>query len=264
MSPDRRTSRYGPRVRKRLGKPGTIASLALVLAAGVITPVAAAAHATAERTPSAGTANGGGGDCKPSHDPRSTAAGNGGDGGDHGCVGPSGPPGPPGPTGPAGPPGATGPVGPTGPSGPPGATGPVGPSGPTGPMGPSGPPGPCSDIDAQQDSSDFELRAVLTGGRTYAGIRDLRSSTAQPFLWTDLSTHDGYPPGACGVSINAHSQGNAFPIDIDVVTTAGRVWETTCTENNNDRPATLTCTAPWTQVNRQPTPSATNGGAVVP
>ncbi|WBO68516.1 hypothetical protein [Streptomyces camelliae] len=251
MSPDPRTSHFGPLARDRFKKAGMLASLTVVLAAGVLTPAAAAARAMSDRAPSV-QRYGGDDECKPSHHKTAATAA----GGDHGknCKG------------------ATGPTGPTGPRGATGPTGPTGPRGETGAPGPTGPTGPCTDIDAQQDSSDFELRAAVSGGRTYAGVRDLRMNELHNFLWTDLSTHTGYPSGPvqgtpCGVSINAHNQGNQ-PIRIDVITTTGQIWETTCTENNRTHPATLDCgtatSNPWVEVNRQPAPMQTNGGTVVP
>ncbi|MFJ5304007.1 hypothetical protein ACIQBL_15295, partial [Streptomyces sp. NPDC088350] len=171
----------------------------------------------------------------------------------------------------------TGPTGPTGATGTPGTNGQTGPTGPTGATGATGATGPCSDIDADQDSNDFELRVALTGGITYAGIHDLRGNTPRNFLWTDLSTHPGYPAGGldtgghnvgfvCGVSINGHSSNAGQPIKFDVMTTTGQVWETTCVEVNSTNPATLNCNdslgAPnlWTKVTLQPSPAVTNSG----
>ncbi|MFI6353231.1 hypothetical protein ACIBJF_11335 [Streptomyces sp. NPDC050743] len=102
---------------------------------------------------------------------------------------------------------------------------------PHGPQGATGAAGPCADIDAQQDSADFELRAAVKPGvpfpHTFVGIRDLRGNDANPPLrWTDLSGLPGYPNGtsdmtgvACGVSINGHSASgnNQNPIKIDII-----------------------------------------------
>jgi hypothetical protein len=236
-------SLLGPVARHRCKQAGMVASLAVVLAAGVISPAAAAArsvtdYARAEATPS------GGDKCKPSHHkPRAGEAVT-----NDQCKGPTGPR------------GATGPKGTTGATGATGAT------------------GPCSDIDAYQVADDFELRVALSGGRTYAGIRDLRATEPHDFLWTDLSLHAGYPAGqddangrtvgfACGASINTHSENDSDPIKIDVITTVGGVWETTCAANVNTHPATLDCGIvppnPWVLVNRQPAANQTNGGTVV-
>jgi len=251
MSPEFRTSPLGPLARNRFRKAGMVASLALALAAGAAGPATAAARSMTEHVNAA--AGNGGGDCKPHHHHKSQATEAGGK--DH-CKGP------------------TGPTGPTGPKGDKGDTGPAGPTGPKGDQGPVGPTGaaaPCSDIDAQQDSNNFELRAALTGGKTYAGIHDLRGTTPRNFLWTDLSTHANYPAGdaaglPCGVAINGHSANTGAPIKIDVMTTTGQVWETTCVEVNSTNPATLNCNNsagapnPWTKLTLQPSPGVTNGG----
>ena len=283
MNPEFPTSSpLGPLARDRFRKAGMVASLALVLAAGVAAPATAAARSVTDR-PRAAAGNGGD-HCKPNHHHKSrvTEAGGKGD-----CKGPTGPTGPKGPKGDKGATGATGPTGPTGPTGHTGATGTqgvtgatgaTGPTGPTGATGATGAPGPCADIDAQQDSHNFELRVALTGGLTYAGIHDLTGSGTHPFLWTDLSTHANYPAGGldtdgrnvgfvCGVAVNGHSSNSGEPIKFDVMTTTGQVWETTCVAVNSSQPdATLNCNdslgapIPWTKVTRQPSPGAVNGG----
>ncbi|MET7488808.1 hypothetical protein [Streptomyces sp. NPDC005538] len=256
-SPEFRTAALGPLARDRFKKAGMVASLGLVLAAGAVDPAAAAARSVTDGAPAA---TGHGGDhCKPGHHHKTAATEAGGKGD---CKGP---------TGPTGPKGATGATGPTGPAGVTGPTGPTGPQGDHGSTGPTGATGPCSDIDAQQDSNNFELRVALTGGHTYAGIHDLRGTNARPFLWTDLSTHANYPAGGavglpCGVAINGHSANTGAPIKFDVMTTTGQVWETTCVEVNSTNPATLNCNnamgvpIPWTKVTLQPSPGAVNGG----
>ncbi|MGW0998538.1 hypothetical protein ACWD5V_35755 [Streptomyces sp. NPDC002523] len=275
MSPENRTARLlGPLARTSFKKAGTLASFAVVMAVGLVGPAAAAA----QNMSSHGSVQGGGDKCKSSH--RSAELGGGG-GGERGCTGPTGPTGPrgktgpTGPTGPAGETGATGPTGPTGENGENGATGATGPTGPTGPTGgngktgatgptgPTGSTGPCSDIDATQDSSNFELRGALTGGITYAGIRDTRTNVDHTLRWTDLSGRLFYPSGGaagvpCGVSVNQHAQSD--PITIDVVTTTGQVWEIDCTQVQllgDPTPASLTCAASWNQLNT-PLPGAIN------
>ncbi|MFD8739640.1 hypothetical protein ACFV06_32680 [Streptomyces sp. NPDC059618] len=112
----------------------------------------------------------------------------------------------------------------------------------------------------------------MTGGKAYAGIRDQRSSETQNFLWTDLSTHAGYPAGGaaglpCGISVNGHGQTAANPLKFDIVTTTGQVWETTCQARTSTHPATLLCTdannvaIPWTPVTLQPSSNAVNSGS---
>ncbi|MDQ0990899.1 hypothetical protein [Streptomyces sp. V3I7] len=243
MSPEHRTtSLLGPLARDRFKKAGMLTSLALVLAAGVVSPAAAAARSMPDGH--APVARHYGGDhCKEDKPGKSLldsrAEAGGGDGKDE-CKGATG---------------ATGPKGNTG------ATGATGDTGPKGDTGGTGPAGPCSDIDASQDSNDFELRAVLTGGRTYAGIRDLTTATPGPYLWTDLSNKTNYPQDACAVSIAQHAQGMQVEGDlrVNVVTTAGVVWENTCQVVTSNR--TLNCNDPsWHRVTLQPAPGAINGG----
>ncbi|MFF1438603.1 hypothetical protein [Streptomyces sp. NPDC058295] len=360
-------SLLGPVARHRCKRAGMVASLAVIVAAGVISPAAAAARSVTDRVqaelPSAGDK------CKPGHHkpdhhkPRAIEAG-----GKDKCKGPTGPTGPKGPKGPKGDHGATGATGPTGPKGSTGATGadgldgadgadgvdgvtgPTGPkghtgpkgstgadgidgvtgatgadgvdgatgatgatgadgvdgatgatgatgtdgatgatgatgadgvdgaTGPTGATGATGATGPCSDIDAAQDSDNFELRVALTGGSTFAGIHDLRGVAPRPFLWTDLSTHANYPAGGvdadgrdvgfvCGAAVNGHNANTGNPIKFDVVTTTGQVWETTCVAVGGTNPATLNCNDaagvpnPWTKVNLQPLATVINGGS---
>jgi hypothetical protein len=138
-----------------------------------------------------------------------------------------------GPTGPAGPPGPKGDTGPQGPAGPQGDVGPRGPEGPQGEVGPEGPqgdPGPCSDIDSYAPSASEEFSAVLTGGRAYAGRRDITPNPPQGvYAWEDLTDDDlpdgrpnNFPDDACAISISAQGD-DAW---IKVVTTDGAVWET--------------------------------------
>ncbi|MEU9268041.1 hypothetical protein AB0E04_21670 [Streptomyces sp. NPDC048251] len=115
-------SLLGPVARHRCKRAGMVASLAVILAAGVISPAAAAARSVTDRVqaelPSPG------GKCKPGHHkpdhhkPRAVEAG-----GKDKCKGPTGPTGPKGPKGPKGDHGVTGATGPTGPTGATGATG---------------------------------------------------------------------------------------------------------------------------------------------
>jgi len=241
MSPEYRTrSLLGPLARDRFKKAGMTASLALVLAASVSSPAVAAARGTGDHATGASRYSSGGKDkCKqqgPHRVTLSTAQG-----GKDNCQGP------------------TGPTGPTGPIGPTGATGPTGPQGNTGPTGTAA---PCSDIDALQNQGAFELRAALTTGRYYAGIRDLRGSTpAPPFLWTDLSGRTGYPDSAatgfaCGASVNA--QQATERIKFDLITTIGTVYEIRCDQVLSTTPATLSCDDAWTQLLNTPTTGAVN------
>ncbi|WP_329299631.1 hypothetical protein OG410_15235 [Streptomyces sp. NBC_00659] len=243
MNPESRTARLlGPPARGRFKRAGVVASLALVTASGVVGPATPADLTPSDRTAAAPDGSDG---CRP-HRP---------------CRGPRGPRGATGPAGPQGPPGQTGATGATGATGPQGETGPVGPT------------GPCVGIDAAQESADFEIRLALTGGRTYAGIRDQRAGEQQTLLWTDLSARPDYPAGGaaglpCDVTVNAHNRSETVKrIKFDVITTTGQVWEAACVAFTTTHPATLNCAdrtglpKPWILVARQPTPDALNGGA---
>ncbi|MEW2116105.1 hypothetical protein AB0945_13075 [Streptomyces sp. NPDC005474] len=258
MSPEYRTrSLLGPLARDRFKKAGMTASLALVLAASVASPAAAAARGMGDHAGGASRYSSGGKDnCKQQQGPKHRDALSTTQGGKDKCQRP---------TGPTGPKGATGATGPTGPQGQPGVTGPTGPQGVTGPQGNTGATGtaaPCSDIDAQQNRGAFELRAALTNGIYYAGIRDLRGSTpAPPFLWTDLSGRTGYPDSAvtgfaCGASVNAQQAGER--IKFDLITTIGTVYEIRCDQVLSTSPATLSCDNAWTQLLNTPVMGANN------
>ncbi|PIM73439.1 hypothetical protein CTU88_06655 [Streptomyces sp. JV178] len=90
-------------------------------------------------------------------------------------------------------------------------------------------------------------------------------------LWTDLSTHEGYPAGGapgvpCAAAVGEHPTSGG--IQFDLITTTGRVYEITCTfDNNGSDPAILQCGTPtgndWVEMNRRPAPNAVNGGTVV-
>ncbi|MFD9083004.1 hypothetical protein ACFYYM_22905 [Streptomyces erythrochromogenes] len=108
-----------------------------------------------------------------------------------------------------------------------------------GPAGPQGPPGPCVDIDTvgvPGSMSGAEYSAALTRGRTYVGYR---SAPTGAYAWKDLTNYrqtPGYPRNACGVSVKV-----ADRVYVKVLTTAGTVFETSCT-------LTLTCTLGWAAV----------------
>ncbi|MEK0099978.1 collagen-like protein [Streptomyces sp. A475] len=143
MRPDYGTgTTLGPLPRRARWKTGgTIASLALVLAAGVAGPAAATAQGVhAARVTGTSRHGDGGGECRDGvhHDnPKRHPLGLGGDNGDCG----TGATGATGATGPKGDPGATGPRGDTGLQGIPGPKGDTGPTGSTGATGGQGEPG---------------------------------------------------------------------------------------------------------------------------
>ncbi|MEV7556363.1 hypothetical protein [Streptomyces sp. NPDC089795] len=276
MTPENRPGpRLGPLPRRSGWMAGsTLASLALVLV-GVASPAVAAAQSmqAAETVTTATSA--GGGDCKADKGrqdrPRSGAIGaaDGHDECDKGKQGPPGPPGPRGPKGDTGPAGATGATGATGNDGAPGATGATGATGNDGAPGATGATGAtgaseCLDIDAIWDNNAREFRATLPGdGNAYAGIRRLAGPNAGTWVWYDLTTNPTgrFPDGACGISIG--HQANV--LDIDVVTTAGVIWETTCTVNEGA--GTLTCGGVWAPLTLQPDandPDLRRGAAPAP
>ncbi|WP_037618792.1 collagen-like protein [Streptomyces aureus] len=252
MNPESRTARPpGPSARGRLKRAGVVASLALAMASGVVGPATPAdlggASGRAQAAPDSPNGPGGPDRCRPRRLDDRVTAGEPSDG-VRGCRGPRGPR------------GETGPAGPQGPTG------------PSGPRGETGPTGPCVGIDAAQESEDFEIRLALTGGRTYAGIRDQWTGEKQTFLWTDLSARPDYPAGGaaglpCDVAVNAHNRSTTVRrIKFDVITTTGQVWEAACVAFTTTHPATLNCAdrtgrpKPWILVARQPTPGTVNGG----
>ncbi|MFF3610533.1 hypothetical protein [Streptomyces sp. NPDC002580] len=128
--------------------------------------------------------------------------------------------------------------------------------------GATGAPGARADIDAAQDVNSCGVRAALTGGRTFAGVRDRRVNESQNFVWTNLSTHPGHPLNTvtgvlpCAAAVNAH--GGDDLIKFDVITGTGQVRETGCLAVTNTHPVTLNCDStnntpiPWTLVTNQP------------
>ncbi|MEV6582151.1 hypothetical protein AB0M92_28730 [Streptomyces sp. NPDC051582] len=178
--------------------------------------------------------------------------------GSTGATGPTGPAtgvtGPTGPTGSMGIPGLTGSTGATGSTGP---TGPTGATGATGPTGARGASGQCFDVDSIRPAASREVKAVLSETITYAGIRDLTPNRTN-WRWYDLTdTGETYPTDACAVSVS--SQANI--VNIEVLTTGGDIWETTCTIDPGT-PDALVCNEVWTQANPQPAPGA--NGVVTP
>ncbi|MBW8740753.1 MAG: hypothetical protein JF621_27815 [Streptomyces turgidiscabies] len=260
MSPEYRTrSLLGPLARDRFKKAGMTASLALVLAASVASPAAAAVRGMGDHATGASRYSSGGKDKCKQQGPKHRVTLSPAQGGKDKCQGPTGPTGPKGATAATGATGAQGQTGATGPTGP---TGPQGVTGPQGNTGATGTAAPCSDIDAHQNRGAFELRAALTNGRYYAGIRDLRGSTpAPPFLWTDLTDRTGYPDSAatgfaCGASVNAQQASER--IKFDLITTIGTVYEIRCDQVLSTSRATLSCDDAWTQLLNTPTTGAVN------
>ncbi|MET9380468.1 hypothetical protein ABZY09_05110 [Streptomyces sp. NPDC002928] len=115
------------------------ASLALVMAAGTVSPAAATARGMADHATA--TVGYGGDKCRAGTQ-KSLASEADSKGGCKGPTGPTGPRGPKGPKGDKGPKGSKGDKGPKGDKGHKGDKGPKGDRGPTGPRGPQGPTGP--------------------------------------------------------------------------------------------------------------------------
>ncbi|MEU4359861.1 hypothetical protein [Streptomyces virginiae] len=84
--------------------------------------------------------------------------------------------------------------------------------------------------------SGAEYSAALSRGRTYVGYRSAPTGAG---AWKDLTSNrqtPGYPRNACGVAVKV-----ADRVYVKVLTTAGAVFETSCT-------LTLTCTRGWAAV----------------
>ncbi|MER5714766.1 hypothetical protein [Streptomyces sp. NPDC002132] len=138
--------------------------------------------------------------------------------------------------------------------------------GQTGPAAPGGARVPCSDIDALRAEAGVEYRGVLTGGRYYAGVRDIAGDGDRPMLWTDLTGNEGYPTGnkgsglPCAAAVSGLAETDT--VAFDVLTTTGRVYEITCTREINDSDASvLDCTGQvWAEVSLRPRKGALNSG----
>ncbi|MGW0393868.1 hypothetical protein ACWDYJ_23815 [Streptomyces sp. NPDC003042] len=113
-------------------------------------------------------------------------------------------------------------------------------------------------------ASPLELRAVITDGVTYAGIRNAFQGSVQWHNLTDPMAHPNYPSTACGVAIS--TSGTA--VTVEVSTTDGQVWQTWCNmDTTNPTIPELDCVndpddetdnfaGPWTHLEPDPTPAA--------
>lgn len=129
--------------------------------------------------------------------------------------------------------------------------------GPTGATGPTGPVGPCVDISTSWDEEEVKYKAVLApNGTAWAGVYDfdadnLPAPGIQPaFTWYNLSTPSTtYPSNPCGITIAE----TANTVIVEVVTTTGQVYETTCDVDRGE-PDLLDCPTPrvWTPAIPQP------------
>ncbi|MFD9302702.1 hypothetical protein ACFWCB_08440 [Streptomyces sp. NPDC060048] len=108
-------------------------------------------------------------------------------------------------------------------------------------------------MDAIRPAASREVKAVLSDTITYAGIRDLTGpGSPTPWRWYDLTdTGETYPTDACAVSVS--SQANI--VNIEVLTTAGEIYETQCTINPGT-PDALVCNEVWAAAAPQPAAGA--------
>ncbi|MBT2452914.1 collagen-like protein [Streptomyces sp. ISL-43] len=210
MNPDTRAGRrLGPLPRRaewRVG--GTIASLALVLAAGVVSPVASAAHSVGERV-SASSETGPSDRCKHRPDRGGTDKCK---KGPKGAKGPTGPTGPTGSQGDPGTPGATGPTGPTGPAGATGATGSQGVSGGAGATGPTGAPGVNGATGATgpagaPGATGATGPAGPTGATSPISITETLGNVVQPAPGSSATSSADCPDGQGAVSVGWQTNG---------------------------------------------------------
>ncbi|WP_405978935.1 hypothetical protein [Streptomyces sp. NBC_00158] len=103
------------------------------------------------------------------------------------------------------------------------------------------------------DESEVKYKAVLLpNGTALAGVYDFNANnpTQPAFTWYNLSGNStGYPPNPCGITIA--ETGN--DVIVEVVTTTGEIYETTCTVARGE-PDLLVCptTRIWTAAVPQP------------
>jgi hypothetical protein len=106
---------------------------------------------------------------------------------------------------------------------------------------------------------DAQETAASKNGKVLIGVQKLDpapSPAGSGFTWTDLSTHPGFPGGACGVADVVHGK----DLIIKMITSTGDVWETSCGINGagdldcNQR--TGGAANPWVKVATQPAPAS--------
>ncbi|CAL9600553.1 hypothetical protein SUDANB105_05414 [Streptomyces sp. enrichment culture] len=112
-----------------------------------------------------------------------------------------------------------------------------------GEQGPPGPPGPCVSIDSYNRDSQQFTGVVDPDGDISVGSRSLQP-TPGAYTWSDLSDNPNAPGNPCDITVTV--QGNT--LNVQVITTTGRVVETFCDVPGTD----LVCTSPWTAVTPQP------------
>lgn len=234
MNPENRTrSSLGPLPRSSAWLTGgTIASMVLMLA-GIASPAIAASPSSVAPASVSVAAKGGDG-CQVSAE-SGKAVVNGNGNGNGGC----------------------------------GGQGPQGPGGPQGPIGATGPVGPCNDLDHYNPLvvapvATHQVAAALidpdgaAGPLQAAAFAGIRTVPGGVFDWENISNTPGggFPAGACSISVSSNGVLNSA--SVQVLTTAGTVFETTCTLTfaTVGPPPTapsLSCTEVWTP---QVTPSA--------
>lgn len=135
-------------------------------------------------------------------------------------------------------------------------------TGAQGPIGATGPAGPCNDLDhynplvvepvgTHQFAGaiiDPDGSAGPLGAAAFAGIRTVPGGV---FDWENISdTGTTFPANACSISVS--SNGLVNTASVQVLTTTGTVFETTCTltfavVGPPAVPPSLACTEVWTQ-----------------
>ncbi|MFF5704657.1 hypothetical protein ACFY7H_19445 [Streptomyces sp. NPDC012794] len=235
MSPETRTpSRMGPLPRQsKWLAGGAVATMAIAML-GLSTPAQADTEAPRTATVAAAQA---GDKCADDEDyDDSDVKGAAASPGKDKCEGRPGPPGPPGRDG---------------------RDGRDGLPGQPGVPGPPGPAGPCVDISTSWDEEEVKYKAVLApNGTVWAGVYDFNAEnptvpgTGPAYTWYNLTAGSPtFPANPCGVTIAE----TANRVIVEVLTTAGTVFETECAVNRGE-PDTLSCPSPvvWTPANPQP------------
>ncbi|WP_129593308.1 hypothetical protein [Streptomyces sp. C] len=245
MSPETRTpSRMGPLPRQsKWLAGGAVATMAIAML-GLATPAQAdtdaPATATVAAAPTGDRCKGKEKDDNDDYEPEVKGAA--ADPHKDKCV-KVGPPGPPGPPGAPGAPGLNGRDGRDGLPGTPGTPG---------APGAPGAPGVCAGISTSWDEAEVKYKAVLSNGIVYAGVYDFNApNPVNPaYTWYNLTTGStNFPPNPCGVTIAE----TANRVIVEVLTTAGTVFETECAVDRGE-PDRLVCPTPvvWTPASPQP------------
>jgi hypothetical protein len=103
----------------------------------------------------------------------------------------------------------------------------------------------CQAIDSYAPNRAEEHTVAIANGLAYAGVWDAKAKTV---VWQKLSDNKGYPARACDITLS--EQGDK--VFIKVVTTKGRIYETTCTSPGKK----LICNKRWTRLDSPAAPRA--------